>query len=219
MVSVVGVGPGSSLYLTALARQRIEEAEVLMGGVRLLALFPGVRGKKIPLREKADLERVVRRFQRVVVLASGDPLLFGVTDWVLSLVPPEEVEIVPGVSSFQYMLARLRVPLKDVAVVSLHGREGEISHLVRAYQTVVVFTDTRYTPVAIARMLLESGLTEYTICVGEQLSYEDESIRYFSVEELAQSKDNFRLNLVVIQRCIPSSLASPTVYFDVATSP
>lgn len=219
MVSVVGVGPGNPLYLTALARQRIEEAEVLIGGARLLALFPEVRGEKIPLREKVDLEQAVRRFQKVVVLASGDPLLFGVADWVLSLVPPEEVEIVPGISSFQYLLARLRLPLKDVAVVSLHGREGEISHLVRAYQAVVVFTDTYHTPVAIARMLLGAGLTEYTICVGEHLSYEDESIRYFSVEELAQSEDNFGLNLVVIQRCIPSSSASPTVYFGVATSP
>ncbi|MEN3186066.1 MAG: precorrin-6y C5,15-methyltransferase (decarboxylating) subunit CbiE [Atribacterota bacterium] len=219
MVSVVGVGPGNPLYLTPLARQRIEEAEVLVGGRRLLALFPMAKGERIPLQGKSDLERVLQGFQKVVVLASGDPLLFGVMDWVLSLVPPREVEIIPGISSFQYMLARLQIPLKDVAVVSLHGRREEIISLVQHHQTVVVFTDAHHTPVVIARMLLEAGINGCVMYVGEHLSYEDESVQRFSVEELARSEDKFGLNLVVIQRCTHSFSVSPTAYFDVTMFP
>lgn len=219
MVSVVGVGPGDPLYLTALARKRIEEAEVLVGGERLLAVFSAVRGEKIPLTGKTDLGGIFRRFRRVVVLASGDPLLFGVLDWVLRLVPPEEVEVIPGISSVQYMLARLRLPLKSVAVTSLHGREGKIVPLVQSYETVVVFTDEKHTPVTIARELAEAGLGACWIYVGENLSTAEELIWCFRVEELMRERRNFGLNLVVIRRCTPFPLASPMVFFDGAASP
>lgn len=219
VVSVVGVGPGDPLYLTPLARRRIEEAEILVGGQRLLDLFPEARGEKVPLTGKTDLEEIFRRFQRVVVLASGDPLLFGILDWVLRLLPLEDVEVVPGISSLQHMLARLRFPLKGMVVTSLHGREREIDSLLRVYETVVVFTDEKHTPVTIARKLMESGFTQCQIYVGENLSTLEESIRCFTVEELVGRDENFDLNLVVIRRCTPFTSASPIVFFDGAMSP
>ena len=219
MVSVVGVGPGSRDYLIPLALRRIEEADVLVGGERLLALFSQVEAEKIPFRMHLDLADLHRRFRKVVVLAGGDPLLFGVLDWVLQSVPPQEVEVIPGISSVQYMLARLRLPLKDVAVVSLHGREGRLPEVVRKHATVVVFTDPEHTPVTIARGLLQAGLKDCYLYVGESLSCAGESIRRFRLEELAQREDRFGLNLVVIRRCIPFSSEYPTVFFDAEMHP
>ncbi|MGB9553921.1 MAG: precorrin-6y C5,15-methyltransferase (decarboxylating) subunit CbiE [Candidatus Caldatribacteriaceae bacterium] len=215
MVSVVGIGPGNFDYLIPLAYRRIREAEILIGGRRILSLFPEVQGEKIALQENVDLGGILRRFQRVVILSSGDPLLFGVLDWVLRCVPQEEVEVIPGVSSVQYFLARLKVPLKDTAVVSLHGREGDVVGVVRHYRTVVVFTDEVHTPVMIARTLCKAGLTTCRIYVGENLSSEEECIHCFGVEELAAMENRFGLNLVVIQRCIPSCSAFQTTFSGV----
>lgn len=217
MVSVVGVGPGNPAYLLPLARQRIEDAEVLIGGQRLLAMFSGTKGRKISLKEDIDLLSIAHRFQRVVILSGGDPLLFGVLDWVLRFLPPHEIEVIPGISSVQYMLARLKIPLKDAAVVSFHGREGDLLAVVRAHRTVVVLTDNEHTPVTIAQLLWEAGLTECVVYVGEQLSYEGESIRCFGVEELSRMENHFGLNLVVIRRCTHFSSAFPTVFSGVET--
>jgi cobalt-precorrin-7 (C5)-methyltransferase len=184
-----------------------------------LSLFPQVKAEKIPFRVHLDLSGLHQQFEKVVVLAGGDPLLFGVLDWVLQSIPPHEVEVIPGISSVQYMLARLCLPLKDAAVVSLHGREGQLSDVVRKHATVVVFTDAEHTPVTIAQELLRTGLTDCCLYVGENLSCAEESIHRFRLEELARMEDRFGLNLVVICRCIPFSSVCPTVFFDVEMFP
>lgn len=210
MISVVGIGPGDKKYLTPMARLRIDEAELLLGGKRILELFPEAKAEKILFSWEMNLREICKRSEKVVVLASGDPLLFGVLDWVLQNLPSEEVEVISGISTVQYMLSKLRIPLKDVVVTSLHGRDGQIFPLVLTHRTVVVFTDTRNTPVTIARALWGRGLGECMVWVGENLSLESESIQGFRAEELAQKEDQFSLNLVVIQRCIPSCLEFPT---------
>ncbi len=46
-ISIVGCGPGSLDYLTPAALRAIEEAEVLVGAIRLLDLFPAsLRGAR-----------------------------------------------------------------------------------------------------------------------------------------------------------------------------
>lgn len=124
MVTVVGVGPGAREYIVPAALRRIEQADVLVGGKRHLKLFEELECVKIAIETGLDFKDILNRKGRVVILASGDPGLYGILDVVLKYVNKEEVEVIPGISSVQYIMAKLGMPMKDVAVVSLHGRDG-----------------------------------------------------------------------------------------------
>lgn len=82
MLTVVGIGPGASEYLTFQAHQAISQASILVGGARQLALFPQFQGQTRLLG--GDLDGLIGWLSHnidsaVVVLASGDP-------WFMALV-------------------------------------------------------------------------------------------------------------------------------------
>ena len=80
------------------------------------------------------------------------------------------------------------------------------------YKTVAVLTDRQRNPQYIARKLRQEGIFNVNIYVGQNLSYENEIIDYFSVKELSESTENFDLNVVVITRCGNTDSASPTSF-------
>ncbi|MCR4429580.1 MAG: precorrin-6y C5,15-methyltransferase (decarboxylating) subunit CbiE [Tepidanaerobacteraceae bacterium] len=198
MVTVVGVGPGARDYMVPAAIRRIEQADLLVGGKRHLNLFQDLKCEKIPLEKGLNFEDVFSRKGCVVILASGDPGLYGILDLVLKYANREEVEVIPGISSAQYIMAKLALPMKDSAVVSLHGRMADMASLVNEYRTLVVLTDENHDPRFIARLLKENGIKDRILYVGENLSYDNEEIEKYTVEELARSQKKFDINVVVI---------------------
>ncbi|MDI3481366.1 MAG: cobalt-precorrin-7 (C5)-methyltransferase [Tepidanaerobacteraceae bacterium] len=211
MVTVVGVGPGAREYIVPAALRRIEQADVLVGAKRHLNLFKELKCEKIPLEKGLNFAEVLSRNGRVVILASGDPGLYGILDAVLKYVKKEEVEVIPGISSAQYIMAKLLLPMKNSAVVSLHGRTAEIAEHAKKYDTLVVLTDENHDPPFIARILKESGIRDRVLYVGENLSYDNEVIARYTVEELAQCRKKFDINVVVIT-CGNMPSASPTAF-------
>lgn len=212
MISVVGIGPGHPDYITPIALKKIQSADVIIGGRRQLKMCEGVSCTKILFDGKLDLEKALANPGNVVVLASGDPTIYGILDKILSLRKKEEIEVISGISCIQYMLGKLKMPMKDVCVISLHGREQELIKKVEEYKSVAVLTDKIHSPCCIAQSLRQAGIVDVKIYVGENLSYENEKIREFSVEELAESTQNFDLNVVVITRCGSMDSASLTSF-------
>ncbi|WP_422445157.1 precorrin-6y C5,15-methyltransferase (decarboxylating) subunit CbiE [Thermoanaerobacterium sp. DL9XJH110] len=210
-MTVVGMGPGAPEYITPAALQRIGKADVLVGGKRHLELFTGLDCEKKVLGAGTDFKEILNRKGNVVVLASGEPGLYGILDLVLRCVEREKVEVIPGISSVQYFLAKLKIPMKDLAVVSLHGRKQDLLSKMKEHATVVVLTDERHTPGYIAGILKQNGILNRTIYVGQNLSYEDETIEEYTVEELAKSQKEFAMNVVVVT-CGNLPSASPIIF-------
>jgi precorrin-6Y C5,15-methyltransferase (decarboxylating) len=124
-LTIIGLGEEGLDGLTPAARTLIERAETLVGGERHLAKVPNGAAERLrwasPLKLTVD-EILKRRERRVVVLATGDPLWFGIGVTLLRAVPAEETWIVPGVSAFALACARLGWPLAEVECLTLHGR-------------------------------------------------------------------------------------------------
>ncbi|MCX6089249.1 MAG: precorrin-6y C5,15-methyltransferase (decarboxylating) subunit CbiE [Candidatus Atribacteria bacterium] len=198
MVTVVGIGPGTWEYVTPAALQKIEGADVLVGGKRQLALFQDIDCIKIPFEKGMDFPVLFHRTGQIVILASGDPGLYGVLNLVLKYVSKEYIEVIPGISSVQYIMAKLRMPMKNMAVISLHGREEDIASKVKEYDTLVVLTDENHDPRFIAQILKQGGIKDRIVYVGQNLSYENEKIERYTVEELMENQKKFDINLVVI---------------------
>jgi len=206
-VQVVGLGM-SPADLTPRVLTIIAEAEVLVGGRRLLGYFPDHAAVKIPLGK--DLEETLRQIpalatsQRVVVLASGDPNFYGVGPLVVKLLGPGQVVLHPNITAVQAACARLKISWEDAAVVSLHGRSWEpLEAALKRGGKLIIYTDPEHTPAAIARFLLERGLSQVRLCVLEDLGQDSERLRVLSPDE-AQEQAFSPLNLVVV---LPESAA------------
>ncbi len=207
-VSVVGVGDDGCASLSSRAASAVARAQVLVGGERQLAFFPQFTGERLVL--KGGLEGVLRKVAElsqehtVCVLASGDPLFFGVGARVIEAVGAEHVEVIPAISSLQWAFARVGLSWDDAEVISLHGRspEGLVSRL-RYTRKAAILTDKENRPELLAARLLEYQQRGWDVWVCERLAGPGERIRRFSLEELAAAKEFDPLNLLVLQRGDP----------------
>ncbi|MFV8798204.1 cobalt-precorrin-7 (C(5))-methyltransferase [Yersinia sp. LJYL362] len=196
MITVVGIGPGDTDYLTPTARRAIERAEVLVGGKRHLATL-SCDSKESRLLD-ADLLGLLEwldsnKDRAIVVLASGDPLLYGIGKLLAANFSAEELHIVPGISAIQYLCAKVALDMNDLFLTSSHGREPDFDWIFQ-HDKVAMVTDGIIGPRAIADALQQRGLSR-TLIIGENLSQPNERIYRLPAEQVAASYD---MNVVVI---------------------
>lgn len=196
MITVVGIGPGDTQYLTPRAQQAISLAEVLVGGKRHLAAFGGL-GRETRLLD-ADLLGLLewldsQKSRDIVVLASGDPLLYGIGKLLAANFSPDQLQIIPGISAIQYLCAKVALDMNDLFLTSSHGREPDFDWIFQ-HDKVAMVTDGIIGPRAIANALWQRGL-ERTLIIGENLSQPNERIHRLSVDQVAARYD---MNVVVI---------------------
>jgi precorrin-6B C5,15-methyltransferase / cobalt-precorrin-6B C5,C15-methyltransferase len=204
-VIVIGIGDDGCAGLTARAANAVAAAQVLAGGERHLAFFPQFRGERIVLKDKlsAAIEQIAERAHEhnVCVLASGDPLFYGIGGLVAKKVGPEHVEFIPHPSSVQWAFAAIGKKWDDAQVISLHGksREGFLTRL-RKLTKVAVLTDEENSPSRLATLMLEHGVGGWQARVCENLGGADERVRAFTLEALAAAQDISPLNVLVLER-------------------
>jgi precorrin-6B C5,15-methyltransferase / cobalt-precorrin-6B C5,C15-methyltransferase len=205
VIVVAGAGMGrQDLSLRSLSF--IERAQVLVGGGRHLEDFAEHPGQKIYLKSPLDqtLKEIekISRSRRTLVLASGDPLLFGIGRRLANLLGTERLFVLPNFSTVQYLLARLVEPLEEVKVLSLHGRKdlaedrGWLREIGRS-EKVALYTDPHFTPAKVAKMLLECGAPDRRVIVGEDLGLPAERIQTLTLREVKE-KEFSSLNLMLI---------------------
>ena len=224
-IQVVGLGLGVQ-DLTAHHRAIIAGADVLIGGRRLLALFPDSPAeKKVIGKDVAEVLAFIRRRlsrRSIVVLASGDPLFYGIGAKLVEAFGPQGVVIHPNVSSAAAAFARIGQPWQEARVVSLHGKrnEGVLLELLRSEDTVAVLTDPGHDPAAVARLLLEHDLGPFRMCVLEALGTASERVGWHDLRRAASTKFQ-EPNIVVLKRRPdradrkrPLLLGAPDAWFD-----
>ena len=205
-VTVIGIGDDGCLGLSSRATNAVAAAQVLVGGERHLTFFPQFRGEKIVLKEKLGetLEKVAKLAgeNNVCVLASGDPLFFGVGALVVKKLGAEHVEILPQPSSMQHAFARVGVKWDDAALLSVHGRPLDgLAVKLRRCAKAALFTDDENSPARIAAHLADYNVTGFRTWVCENLGGIDERVRAFdSIEAMKAATDASALNVVIFQR-------------------
>jgi precorrin-6Y C5,15-methyltransferase (decarboxylating) len=209
-ITVVGVPEDGCMGLTSRAVNAVEQARVLAGHPRLLQWFPQFKGSLLPMNEgfKPWFNQIIDESEEgdVVVLASGDPLFYGIGTTLVKRLGQSELRFIPSPSSMQLAFARLALPWQHATCLSLHGRE--IAGLVCQLQQGDLFallTDSKNTPQVIARHLLHYAETPWQISVCEQLGSPTERIRHYDVETLAAMADDAfdPLNVMIVKRTVP----------------
>jgi len=214
-VTVIGLAPGS-LEITPVAREALSRADLVVGGNRLLEAIPaGVLTEKAkalpiagPLGPVMDgVRKASESGRRVVVLADGDPLFFGIGKRLGEEIGRENLLVYPSLSTVQLAAARLGLAWQGMDFVSLHGRTDFAplyAALVRA-DLIAVFTDEVNTPDVVARALLERGADCFSMTVLENLGTPQEAIRPLALPD-TWGMEFPPLNLVILERQYPPEI-------------
>ncbi|XEN32193.1 precorrin-6B C5,15-methyltransferase / cobalt-precorrin-6B C5,C15-methyltransferase [Ensifer sp. WSM1721] len=202
-LTIIGIGEDGVAGLGDEAKRLIEAAPLVFGGARHIELAaPLIKGQchiwQSPF-EKSVEAILVRRGSPVVVLASGDPFLFGVGATLARRVDTSEMRTIPAPSAFSLAASRLGWALQEVATVSLHGRPLDLirPHL-QPGARVLALTSDENGPKALAELLSGSGFGQSWLTVLEAIGGERERVsRHIAVSFALEQVD--ALNVCAVE--------------------
>lgn len=193
-IDVIGLGVADKAQLSNEAQCAIERADVVIGSERQLQvvselLQPNQASVMLPPLRELKTQLLAYCDKHVVVLASGDPLYYGIGRWLINCFGLGPLTFHPAVSSIQAACHGLGLSLQDVEVLSLHGRPLEkIRTRLKKNHRLVILTDKHSTPVALAHECVQAGFAQSTLWVCERLGYPEQNIRQFTAEQLGFHK-------------------------------
>ena len=202
-VKVVGIGPGSKDYITTAAKEALAEAQVLVGGKRLLNENAMDHHEKFELHNNLGevLDYICDEMHRkqIAVLVSGDTGIFSFATYLRRKLNESEMEFIPGVSSFQVLFARIKRNWEKAAFFNVHGKmRPNLPEEIKEEELSVLFTGNKWSPPAVASHLLAEGVEDLTVVVGKNLSYPQEKICWMKLGELASSTEDWNNSLLVV---------------------
>jgi cobalt-precorrin-7 (C5)-methyltransferase len=198
MINIIGLGPGNLDYITKLGEKIIYESDILIGGKRNLVSIQEFKGKKVDL--STNLEEVIdyiklNKDKKISIIASGDPLIYGIGKYISENLEKKDINIINGISSIQYIFSKINIDMNDLYITSSHGKIPDFDYIL-SHSKVAMVTDNKIGPREIAREIINRNLKK-TMVIGEDLSYIDEKITVASPTEVLKI-DNFNMNVVVI---------------------
>lgn len=179
-LTVVGIGADGLDSLSPAARDLVANAQVLVGGARHLEMAEGFTTERILIRTPLSdvMAEIARhRGRRVVVLASGDPLHYGIAVTLLDHFDSGEICVLPNVSSITLAGARLNWPRQSLTVVTVHGRPLETVHrYIQPGARLLILAHDGDTPARIAALLTLQGYGPSRVVALENLGGSDERL-------------------------------------------
>ena len=141
-----------------------------------------------------EIIKYIDKYKNILLLASGDPCFYGIVEFLKKNQIPIK-KVLPGLSSFQYMTAKLGKGWGYAKFLSLHGRNKGLEEIKDSRLTIIL-TDKYHTPSYISEELSKLGL-KGIIYVGFNLSYEDERIIKGNIGD--KIEDVSTLSVVIIE--------------------
>jgi len=138
--------------------------------------------------------------KRMVIVAGGDPLFYGVARYLCERLGKDRFEVLPHVSSMQLAFARVKESWEEAYLTNLatHSLE-EVLDRIRIAEVVGPFTSEAHDPPAIARQLLSQGLDYFRAYVCENLGAPDERVTQGELTDI-QTMEFSPLNVMILKR-------------------
>ena len=207
-IYIIGIGPGSSEYLTKKAVDTVKTSDYTVGSTRAIDLFHDVNNK-IAFNVKDLLDKLEKGVDLAIegntvsILSTGDPGFSGVLNTVLRIAneknfPEEKIEVIPGISSLQLAAARNHIQWDNANVMTFHGRENieDILKVINNGKTTIALPSKKVRDMA--QFLLDNGVDEHReVVVCERLSYDDEKIVRSTLKDIANSEFTYMCIMVI----------------------
>lgn len=203
-IHILGVGSDGLAGLTGHARSLLQSADLVLGSEHTLQLVPDLAAERY--RIGPDLQEVVRLLEanlgkkRMVVVASGDPLFYGVARYLCERLGKERFEVLPHVSSMQLAFARVKESWEEAYLTNLASHPlDSVLDRIRTAETVGLFTSEDADPPTIAGQLLARGIDYFRAYVCENLGAPDERVTQGELADLADMEFS-PLNVMILKR-------------------
>ena len=207
-IYIIGIGPGSSEYLTKKAVDTVKTSDYTVVSTRAIDLFDDVNNK-IAFNVKDLLDKLEKGVDLAIegntvsILSTGDPGFSGVLNTVLRIAneknfPEEKIEVIPGISSLQLAAARNHIQWDNANVMTFHGRENieDILKVINNGKTTIALPSKKVRDMA--QFLLDNGVDEHReVVVCERLSYDDEKIVRSTLKDIANSEFTYMCIMVI----------------------
>lgn len=213
MIYIVGIGPGHPDYILPRAVKVLEQCDIIIGFKRAIDSLNFIKAKKIYMKKLSDIDMYIcddkiygeyqnhreieSSIENIAVVASGDPTFYGITNYV-KVKSKKNFQVIPGISSFQYLTAKVSLPWNNAYLGSLHGRKDEFITQVNEHDVSIWLTDKDNNPNVLCKILCE-GKIECSVVIGENLSYDDEVINVGKPFEFVD-KNISDLNIFIVHK-------------------
>jgi precorrin-6B C5,15-methyltransferase / cobalt-precorrin-6B C5,C15-methyltransferase len=203
-LTIVGMGEDGWEGLSNRARLAIKSTDVIVGAKRLLAHLPKTKAEihEWPQPFSAVVEQIkLLTGRNTVILATGDPMNFGVARKLLEFIPFEEMTIIPHVSAFSMAAARMGWSLPDCDCFTIHGRPAaNVETFIQPNARLIILTEDGTSVAEVCRRLIARGFGGSGVTVLENMGGADERITSFTANE-NPSLDWSALNVLAVN-CI-----------------
>lgn len=207
---LIGMGMGSTASMTEEAAQALGKAEVIFGAKRILESYHG----KAPCVE-AYLAKDILPYlkahphvKKAAVLFSGDTGFYSGASAFFQACKESEypmtVSIYPGISSVSYLCSRLGMSWQDMKILSIHGRKANVVDAVARYEKVFLLLSGSEDVRNIGKLLSHHGYGAERCILARNLSYEDECIRDFTVDELMEIQEEGIYCMILCREWTPA---------------
>jgi precorrin-6B C5,15-methyltransferase / cobalt-precorrin-6B C5,C15-methyltransferase len=202
-LSIIGIGEAGLVELSPLARGFIDRASLIVGGERHLAMLAPTDSSQLRMAWTSPIDLTIAsilkdRGNPVCILASGDPLCYGIGVTLLRYVSIAEMTIIPAPSTFSLACARLGWSLMEVETISLCGRSPDfLTGLLAPNSKLFVLSAGADTPQIVADLLTQHGYGNSQMTVLEHLGGDCERISS-DIARSWSSPDVAALNAIAI---------------------
>lgn len=210
-LSIIGIGEDGLEGLSTAARSLIDHAEILVGGDRHLDMLESDPRERIvwtsPITESIQQILNYQKKRSVCVLASGDPMWYGIGITLTKQIPLDQIIITPYPSTFSLICARLGWSMAEVETLSLCGRSPALlQSYIYPNAKLLVLSSDRTTPKIAAEILTKRGFGDSKFIVLEHLGGKKERIILGIGRDTSLFENVSDLNAIAIE-CIPNSEA------------
>ena len=208
-LTVVGMGEDGWEGLSNRARLAIKSADIIVGSTRLLSFLPKTKAEihEWPQPFSAVVEQIKPLTGRnTVILATGDPMNFGIVRKLLEFIPFDEMTIIPQVSAFSLAASRMGWSLPDCDCFTIHGRPAaNVETFVQPNARLLILTEDETSIAEVCRRLIARGFENSKITVLENMGGAGERISNFTADT-NPNLDWSPLNVLAVQ-CIAGAQA------------
>ena len=206
-INVVGLGPGNIKYLSTSGIECIKEAEIIVGSTRQLSDLKAIISEKQEIYILGKLAELIAYLKenierKITIIVSGDTGYYSLVPYLSKNLYKDILNIIPNISSYQYLFSKLGENWQNFRLASVHGREFDYVKNIddKDIAGLVLLTDDIQNPYEVSKNLYNNGIRNLTVIVGENLSYDNEKITILEIEDYEKLNRKFDMNVLVLKK-------------------
>ena len=206
-INVVGLGPGNRKYLSTAGIECIKEAEIIVGSTRQLSDLKAIISEKQEIYILGKLAELIAYLKesierKITIIVSGDTGYYSLVPYLSKNLSKDILNIIPNISSYQYLFSKLGENWQNFRLASVHGREFDYVKNIddKDIAGLVLLTDDIQNPYEVSKNLYNNGIRNITVIVGENLSYDNEKITILEIEDYKKLNRKFDMNVLILKK-------------------